>query len=76
MDAILLRVMKLFIWEAPLIAVSVFKKLNKDILPHKFLPAKYNLKKVETIAKLARYILKMTVYHNQVNPSTFMVIKI
>ena len=73
--AILQKVMKLFSWAALSTAVSVFMKSNQDTSPHKFLPAKYNLRKVETIAKLVPF-RKLTVFQHQLNPSMYMVTKI
>ena len=69
-----LKVTKLFNLVAPSIAVNVFKKSNNVTSPHKFRPAKYNLKKVETIAKSAP-LGKMN-FNNQLNPSTSTVTKI
>jgi hypothetical protein len=53
---ILLKVTKLSKWVALSTAVSVFKKSNKDTMPLRFLQAKYNSRKVETIAKLGPFI--------------------
>jgi hypothetical protein len=73
--AILLKVTKLFSWAAHSTAVSVFMKSNSDTMPQKFPPAKYNLRKVVTIAKLGQS-RKMTVFHYQRIPNTFTVTKI
>jgi hypothetical protein len=63
--AILLKETKSYIWVALSTAVSVCKKSNKDTMPHKYPPAKYNLRKVETIVKLARSRKLKVVFNNQ-----------
>lgn len=73
--AILLKGMRLFSSEAPLTAENAFRKSNRDILQVKFQLVKFNLKKVEIIAKLVQF-KKMTVFHRQHSLSMYMATKI
>lgn len=74
--AILLKVTKLFSWAAHSTAVSVFKKLNRDTLRHKFPPPKFNLRKVGKIAKLAPYRKMRWIFHNNLSLSKYTVTKV